>query len=157
VSWPTGWTCPRCSVQHERPQRWGAGIYICPSCSVVVSVPAPPGGDGTGRSRPNSKRRRELLGKVIERDGMHCHLCGLLVDRDGTGFDKATLDHVIPRGEHGTHRLSNLRLAHAGCNMARDRLPLPIPDELRRRMRRAVRNRRRRKQREARPKVSRGR
>lgn len=128
-------------------------MFICPSCLVVVNLAVPP---GTGRSRPSSGRRRRLLEQVIARDGLHCHLCGLLVDLTGTGYDRPTLDHVIPRGEGGSHRLSNLRMAHAGCNHMRDRLPLPIPDELRERLRRMVRNRRRRKQREARERARAG-
>lgn len=52
---------------------------------------------------------------LITRDGPNCQLCGEAFVPPAKG----TFDHIIPRSLGGRHVLSNLRLAHAKCNMAR--------------------------------------
>lgn len=69
--------------------------------------------------RTNQAKKR--LRKVAERDGWRCHLCGQRVsDRPWSGQpDDATVDHLVPRSEGGSDKLSNLALAHNRCNWER--------------------------------------
>ena len=56
---------------------------------------------------------------VFERDGWRCGICDDLIDRSLVWPDPmcATLDHIIPLSEDGTHTLDNVRAAHARCNI----------------------------------------
>lgn len=49
-----------------------------------------------------------------------CHLCGL----DGMTEGNAHADHLIPRSRGGSDDASNLRWAHAACNISRGNKPL---------------------------------
>jgi 5-methylcytosine-specific restriction endonuclease McrA len=79
------------------------------------------------------KRGREVafpLGKrvlkVAERDEWTCHLCRKKIDSKMlVGDGRATLDHLLPRSLGGTSCLSNLKIAHKGCNTKRGNRPLP--------------------------------
>lgn len=56
------------------------------------------------------------------RDGWTCHLCRGAVDRvPGTAKAPmgATVDHLIPIADNGTHTWDNVALAHRTCNLAR--------------------------------------
>lgn len=59
------------------------------------------------------------LAQLGERDGWTCWLCGDGVLKNATGKNAPTRDHVVPRVRGGSNRMSNLRLAHAGCNSSR--------------------------------------
>lgn len=51
--------------------------------------------------------------KILERDGMVCHLCrGEIASLDDLHFD-----HVIPLVRGGEHSMSNIKPAHAACNL----------------------------------------
>ena len=61
------------------------------------------------------------LGKLVERDGLTCYICGKTCDwndrRWGTcGPDYPTRDHVVPLAKGGKHEWSNVRVACAMCN-----------------------------------------
>ena len=61
------------------------------------------------------------LGKLVERDGLTCYICGKTCDwndrRWGTcGPDYPTRDHVVPLAKGGRHVWSNVRVACAMCN-----------------------------------------
>ncbi len=65
----------------------------------------------------SSFAQRRRIGK---RDGWVCWLCLETVDPDEQKWAwKATIDHVVPRGDGGTNDDSNLRLAHMWCNNER--------------------------------------
>ena len=51
---------------------------------------------------------------VYERDQGRCHICGKRVEKK-----EATLDHLIPVSRGGSHRTSNVRIAHRSCNSRR--------------------------------------
>ena len=53
---------------------------------------------------------------VLERDGWRCTRCGCVLT-PGTG--SATVDHIIPRANGGTHALDNLRAMCNHCNSRR--------------------------------------
>lgn len=81
------------------------------------------------RRRSNYHKRRALKRKlpaddirpldVFERDGWVCGICAAPVDRDLQWPDEmsASLDHVVPLSRGGHHVLSNVQLAHLGCNI----------------------------------------
>lgn len=61
------------------------------------------------------------LRDVAKRDGWRCHICHRKV-RDVPYSGKpsdATIDHLIPLSADGVHMLSNVALAHMGCNSRR--------------------------------------
>lgn len=60
---------------------------------------------------------------VRARDGDACHLCGEVVHEGFEQGDKrqATLDHMTERAAGGGSCLTNMRLAHRGCNEDRGR------------------------------------
>lgn len=72
------------------------------------------------------KRRRALLEKIVERDGLGCWYCGrtLLDPRTEAGKyplgklpdNYPTIDHVIPRVLGGTNSVSNLKASCPQCN-----------------------------------------
>ncbi len=70
-----------------------------------------------------SPRKLKLL---FERDAGLCHLCGgLTVEPARLPYQRgqsdllATLDHLIPRSQGGSRKLSNSALAHKWCNAFR--------------------------------------
>lgn len=58
---------------------------------------------------------------VLSRDRWRCHLCKQRISRHlAVPHPRAaTVDHVIPQSQGGTHEPANLRAAHMGCNSAR--------------------------------------
>jgi 5-methylcytosine-specific restriction endonuclease McrA len=66
-----------------------------------------------------ARHKRRLRKLIIARDGVNCWICGaptLLQYSQRNSRKYASLDHVIPRSQGGTDNISNLRLAHQGCN-----------------------------------------
>lgn len=57
----------------------------------------------------------EMLSWIAVRDQFRCHICGQAF----RPLDPWHVDHVIPYAIEGRHRLSNMRLAHASCNLAK--------------------------------------
>lgn len=79
-----------------------------------------------GRNRNHCRRARILnahvadvdILAVYERDKWRCGLCHKKVNRTLKWPDpmSASLDHVIPLSDGGTHEPANVQLAHLGCN-----------------------------------------
>lgn len=68
--------------------------------------------------------RKVLLQYLVDRDGDRCGICNRPVDitlKSGTRGSRRgpSVDHIVPRSLGGTDDLSNLRLAHWGCNQKR--------------------------------------
>jgi hypothetical protein len=65
------------------------------------------------KSRRIHSRRilREVMLKVVRRDGLMCQRCGELV-RD----DEVEFDHLIPFSKGGCSSVENLRVVHRRCN-----------------------------------------
>lgn len=59
--------------------------------------------------------------QIAERDGLDCYLCKQPIDMTLPRTSKmgATIDHVIPLSRGGLDEMSNLKLAHWGCNLAK--------------------------------------
>ncbi len=64
--------------------------------------------------------------KIMDRDGLACHLClAEVADTKVPHPFAPTLDHVVPLGP-GDHTMANIRLAHFICNsIKQDRQGLP--------------------------------
>ena len=73
-----------------------------------------------------SPKRRRIMAQgdpiksldVFERDNWICHLCDNRINRylRLPNWWAATIDHVIPISEGGTHTWDNVKAAHAKCN-----------------------------------------
>lgn len=61
--------------------------------------------------------------EIYERDAWRCHLCKKKVDRRlrYPNQRSASLDHLVPLADGGTHDPANLALAHLTCNQRRSR------------------------------------
>ena len=59
---------------------------------------------------------------ICLKTGWRCGLCGDAVDLSLKDPDpgRPTFDHIQLKSQGGPRTLDNLRLAHAGCNKARD-------------------------------------
>lgn len=70
-------------------------------------------------SRATSHRRHKARrARMIEQAlaaGADCHLCG---ERIGLA-DEIDVDHVVPVAAGGSDHISNLALAHSGCNRSK--------------------------------------
>lgn len=67
----------------------------------------------------NSEKRNRIVRKLIDRDGVHCHYCGVqLVWSDGLSYQEngLSIDHITPQTEGGETELDNLVLACRKCN-----------------------------------------
>lgn len=55
---------------------------------------------------------------LFERDEWWCHLCDNKINRRLRlpNWWAATIDHVIPLSQGGTHTWDNVKAAHAKCN-----------------------------------------
>lgn len=139
--------CCTCQATFQHAVR---DVYRQPSCpfcnsrSIVGAKPVPfvhydPIGPPPGRPRLGGNRSAaKLIPKLVKRDGVACHLCGLPIDITLPYGPKckhprrATLDHLLPRSAGGTNAMRNLALAHADCNLERGATPLSAEQLLRR-------------------------
>jgi hypothetical protein len=61
-----------------------------------------------------------LYSRIVERDGLVCHLCLQAVDPADL-----TIDHIIPLSKAGPHQYENLAVAHRRCNLSKGRRLVP--------------------------------
>ncbi len=61
------------------------------------------------------RRRRELRGILVERDGARCWYCRTRFH----DLDDSTIDHLVPRSHGGSWSLTNIVLACGPCNEAK--------------------------------------
>jgi hypothetical protein len=74
-------------------------------------------GIARNRRRTNDRHIKARRSKVIERDGMVCRVCGVLLccwERSCPG--RAQIDHVIPVALGGQHDVGDLRVICSPCN-----------------------------------------
>ncbi|MGV9800495.1 HNH endonuclease [Mycobacterium sp. NPDC003449] len=78
----------------------------------------------------NAKRRQQQRGTAVEpiipqqifkRDNWICHLCGMAVDPSLSHPDpmSASLDHITPLSDGGTHTEDNVACSHLRCNLSK--------------------------------------
>jgi hypothetical protein len=75
----------------------------------------------TGQSR-HVRGRRNLLRRLLARDGDKCCFCG-----DPLDIDTVTIDHIIPRSKGGNNGFENVRACCCICNGARGNGDAPDP------------------------------
>ena len=100
--------CSRCGKQLARTK---LAEPMCATCRGVKP----------GANIPISRAARLA---IYARDDWTCGICLEPVDpavNPNTAWG-ATLDHIVPRSQGGTHDPENLRLAHRWCNSARNDL-----------------------------------
>lgn len=105
-------SCPECGslftpVYGDKRRQW---------CSVACSKVA----HRRLRKGRLADRPHESIGlaQVAARDGWRCQLCRRTVDPTLVvpHPKAATIDHIVPRNDGGTHEMSNVQLAHFDCN-----------------------------------------
>ncbi|MGN6867088.1 MAG: HNH endonuclease [Solirubrobacteraceae bacterium] len=66
----------------------------------------------------NSAARKRRVRMLLERDGPFCCFCGgpIALDAPVGSNGALSIDHVGPRSDGGSNALTNLKLAHRGCN-----------------------------------------
>lgn len=114
------YTCMQCATEFSG--RKGAKF-----CSRFCSQAHTKATYTTASDKP-SRRRTERLRRaevhpvdrqaVLERDRWTCHLCAEKIIRQ-LKFPhprSASLDHLIPLAQHGTHEPANVAAAHLDCN-----------------------------------------
>lgn len=71
--------------------------------------------------------------EIYLRDGWKCQICHQRVDKKLKYPDpkSASLDHIIPLSQGGSHTYRNLQLAHLGCNSSKNVNVLPEGEQLR--------------------------
>src|SRR5260221_1690543 len=52
--------------------------------------------------------------RVLERDGLICHICNEAITPDDLQFD-----HVIPPSRGGAHTIDHIAAGHGGCNVTK--------------------------------------
>lgn len=69
------------------------------------------GGLKTKRNYRHSKKRRDIVFSLAERDGWTCTYCGALMT-----LDTSTIEHVVPLTRGGMDAINNMVLACKQCN-----------------------------------------
>lgn len=79
------------------------------------------------RRRANGPKDQIAIGRLARRDGWICQLCAGPVNREAFSNHNldATIDHIVPVSQGGTHTWDNVQLAHFICNSRRGTSPLP--------------------------------
>src|ERR1700675_2607860 len=69
-------------------------------------------------SLQDKKRQKRIKNYVIERDGLICCYCDLVLT-----LETITLDHIVPDSKRGTFNTTNLTIACKPCNNKRGNKP----------------------------------
>lgn len=135
--------CARCHGQRGRPTLRRTRLVECPECGVRLLTRAKSGRrkycSGRCCRRAAGRRRAKRVGhdhrgraryygvayepvdvqSVYERDGWRCGICRARIDRRKAWPDRmcASVDHIVPLSEGGSHTLSNVQAAHWQCNV----------------------------------------
>ena len=72
-----------------------------------------------GACRLPSRRRRDLLPQMAERQNWRCCYCGERMDGQGDNPNAPSVEHVIPLSKGGTDAPGNLVAACRRCNSKR--------------------------------------
>lgn len=97
----------------------------------------------SNKTREYGRKRRVLKYKtqiehinekeVYLRDGWICQICKTKIDKRFKYPNpmSASLDHIIPLSQGGTHTYNNIQLAHLLCNMTKYTNTLPQGEQMR--------------------------
>lgn len=71
----------------------------------------------------SAKWRKAIMGRIVERDGYYCNVCG------ADGFSTfLTVDHIQKLRHRGSHRIENLQLLCRLCHYEKDGHPSMLKD-----------------------------
>lgn len=101
--------CPECGHAFTTSRFSSRTIYCSEACGHRAAKR-----NRRHRIRANGKAERFTLHKIAERDRWRCHLCKRRVTKG-----QASIDHLIPVSDGGTHTRANVALAHHLCNSLR--------------------------------------
>lgn len=111
--------CKECGKEYEVNYMADVRVFCSDKCSSR-------NGHRNGKARRRMRMREQYVAPVnmidiYNRDGGVCQLCGERVDmRCKVPHPRAaTIDHIIPLAEWGTHGPKNVQLAHFMCNSAK--------------------------------------
>ena len=94
----------------------------CPSCQITFDVRRLNFSEAR-RKRAERDGDTDIHWRPLgDRDAWTCHLCGLRVQKvagSAKSAHGATVDHLVPISEGGTHTWDNVALAHRSCNLSR--------------------------------------
>lgn len=141
---PGNTECPNCGVKFKPAKKSGGILVATCSKSCAMKLRYSQGlhhfhrgvalseDERKERARVRDERKRRArrarlagvpsepytTGLIAERDGFVCSLCGQPVDVSLKFPDpmSASVDHVLPISKGGDDTLSNVALAHLGCN-----------------------------------------
>lgn len=118
--------CVVCAAPLVRLPRGKIQPTCSPECRTIVQHgKAGPGGYDRDWAAAYRARRagaqiveRISLTAVYERDNWTCYLCSQPVDREANCYqlNSATIDHVVPLAQGGSHTMQNTRCACLACN-----------------------------------------
>lgn len=86
------------------------------------------------RARKHTTQIESINEKVVYlRDGWKCWICHKKVNKKlkRPNLMSASLDHIIPLSQGGTHTYANVQLAHLACNLSKQNDILPQGEQLR--------------------------
>ena len=94
--------CLGCSRKRE--------YCICKSRYGKKSKVKPP-------PHPKKSRTKKIIDLLWAKQNGICYLCdGEMIKEYGHRQLSASVDHVIPKSKMGSNNITNLKLAHTGCN-----------------------------------------
>lgn len=122
--------CLYCGVEFRYPREFGRVKYCSGKCRVLHRPPedVTEFKGASGRSYYSKGRKRRMArGDSIDSYVVFtyyqwmCHLCETEIDPSLVSPDLgcATLDHVLPLSQGGTHTWDNVLPAHLSCNLSK--------------------------------------
>lgn len=118
--------CRRCGVEFRFPKEYGKVLYCSAMCRVADVESAGAQYKGCYKSKYYSKTRRRAMAAgdkidpyiVYTAHDWMCCLCKEPIDPELRLPDlgAATLEHLVPLADGGTHTWDNVAPSHADCN-----------------------------------------
>jgi len=97
----------------------GNNVYCTPECSLLATREFKKNQNLKRKLRKTKAYVSNVIRKdIYKRDNWICQICGKKVKRDLSFPDplSASIDHIIPLANGGTHEPKNVQLAHFICN-----------------------------------------
>lgn len=119
------YNCVVCEATVTRPKAFGYGLYCSYQCRLIDIGEAAKVLPGGVHKQINAKRDAYMKGgdlidkfDVFEFYQWQCIVCDEIINKELRWPDiySATLEHVIPLGQGGTHTWDNVAPAHLLCN-----------------------------------------
>ena len=94
---------------------------VTPERAIEMALEPPdrPAGARKDMREKSSPKRRQQVAQMRKRFGDNCHWCGRVMEFEGDGPLRASIEHVIPLDRGGLDNANNRRLACQECNHKR--------------------------------------